>query len=130
MTIYRTERTSSRTVTRLTVPYSEHVILILAIERGNALGGYRLTVPTTGRRRSIEFDVTQFAEAGGRVAVPLRLHEPGSYWLLADVVCIEDRAGSMIKLTVGSSEVYRSYLSERGEGRGMGVAASLWLDVI
>lgn len=130
MTIFRIERTGSKTAPRLAVSCSEHVILILAVESGQGLGGYRLTCPESGQRRALEFDAAQFAEAGGRVAVPLRFHRTGEHCLSADVVCIGARAGSMIKLTVGPSEVYRCYASAKGAGKGLGASAAFVLDVV
>lgn len=109
---------------------SEHVILVLAVESGQGLGGYRLTCPESGQRRLVEFDAAQFAEAGGRVAVPLRFCRTGEHCLSADVVCIGGRAGSMVKLTMGPAEIYRAYASARGSGKGIGSASAIVLDVV
>ncbi len=130
MTIFRTERTASTNAPRLTVSSSEHVILILAVQSGAAVGGYRLTCPATGHRRALEFDGTHFVEAGGRVAVPLRFLQKGEHCLSADVVCVGGTSGSMIKLTVGPMEVYRQYASLNGSSKGRGAAIALLLDVV
>lgn len=130
MTIFRTERTASTTAPRLTVLSSEHVILILAVQSGTAVGGYRLTCPATGHRRTLEFDGSHFVEAGGRVAVPLRFHQKGDHCLSADVVCVGATSGSMIKLTVGPVEVYRQYVSLKGSSKRSGASIALVLDVV
>ncbi len=130
MTIFRIERTGSKTSARLTVSCSEHVILILAVESGQGLGGYRLTCPESGQRRFMEFDAAQFAEVGGRIAVPLRFYRMGEHCLSADVVCVGARAGSMVKLTMGPAEVYRCYASAKGAGKGIGTTAAVVLDVV
>lgn len=130
MTIFRIERTGSKTAPRLKVSCSEHVILILAVESGQGLGGYRLTCPESGQRRTMEFDIAQFTEAGGRVAVPLRFYRTGEHCLAADVVCVGARAGSMIKLTMGPAEIYRCYASAKGASKGIGTAAAFILDVV
>lgn len=123
--IHRSERTASRYVAEIRIKRSDVLFLILAVECGPAVGGYRLTRTATVERRVEEFDDSAFAAAGGRMVVPLELLKPGYYTLGADVVCPKGRASTMIKLAHADVELCRRYISARTNPRALGASLNV-----